>query len=160
MTVEPLPPAVGISHAVVSDVDDVALLFDQYRQFYGQVSDLAGARSFLKERIENSESVILLARRDEQAVGFVQLYPSFSSVSMRKIWVLNDLFVIPEARRLGIAAALMDRAVAFATESGAVRLVLATARNNAAARALYVRQGWREELEFVHYLCVCGDRIE
>ncbi len=158
MTVEPLPPVVGISHAVVADVGDVASLFDQYRQSYGQASDLDGARAFLKERFENSESVILLARRNGEPVGFVQLYPSFSSVSMRKIWILNDLFVAPAARRFGVAAALLDRAAAFASETGAVRLALATTHDNVAARALYEREGWTEESEFVHYLRECSHR--
>jgi len=68
-------------------------LIDAYRQFYKQSSDVASAYEFLKERFSHGESVIFLAFEGDQALGFTQLYPSFSSVSMARVFILNDLFV-------------------------------------------------------------------
>ena len=144
-----------IKRAVVADVDAVAPLFDAYRQFYGQRSDLAAARAFLEERLRREESVIFLAVADEhanEALGFTQLYPSFSSVSVRRLWILNDLFVLPGLRRGGVGRRLLERAKEWAIETDAKGLMLATAVGNAAARALYESCGWRRDDEFEHYV--------
>ncbi|RZA19717.1 MAG: GNAT family N-acetyltransferase, partial [Lysobacteraceae bacterium] len=85
-----------------ADLDALALLFDAYRQFYGQPSDLARAREWLRERLRFGESMVLVARRGGATVGFVQLYPMFSSVRTAKTWILNDLYVDAAARRSGI----------------------------------------------------------
>jgi len=92
--------------------------------------------------MERDESVVLLAWRDEQAVGFVQLYPAFSSVSASRTWILNDLLVVPEARRLGVARALLSAAADFARDDGALRLELETDHDNHGAQALYRDMGW------------------
>lgn len=141
----------SITRATEADIDNVVRLFDDYRQFYGQPTDVTGAKKFLNARISLDESVILLARRGDRAVGFVQLYPSFSSVAMRRIWVLNDLYVSPDGRRAGVATALLDAACDHGTATGAVRLELATAKNNDVARKLYARNGWQQDEVFVHY---------
>jgi GNAT superfamily N-acetyltransferase len=127
----------GLTH-----LDVVARLFDQYRGFYGQPSDPALARDFIRERMERDESVILLAWVDDAAVGFTQLYPAFSSVSASRVWILNDLFVLPEARRMGVARALLSSAAEFARADGALRLELETDHDNASAQALYRAMGW------------------
>ena len=127
----------AISRAGPADLDALALLFDAYRGFYGQASDIAGARDWLRSRLRVGESVVLVAKRAGAAVGFVQLYPMFSSVRMARTWILNDLFVDAAARRGGVARALLDAAAAFAREDGAAGLSLETGRDNAAARALY-----------------------
>lgn len=132
-------------------MDVAATLFDGYRTFYGQASDLQGARTFLRERMEREESALFLALDGEEGLGFTQLYPLFSSVSMARLWVLNDLFVAPQARRRGVAAALMDRARAFAGETGAAGLELATATDNFSARQLYEKLGWKRDDDFHHY---------
>jgi|SRR5579884_1636795 len=136
-------------------VDLVAPLFDGYRQFYGRASDLAGARAFLGERLENNESVIFLAliERDGQAVpvGFTQLYPIFTSTGMRRTWLLNDLFVAPDARGLGVGRALLTHARDYAAETGAAGLTLQTAVTNTAAQALYESLGWTRDVEFYTY---------
>ena len=77
--------------ATLEHLGEVAPLFDLYRQFYEQPPDLEGAREFVRERLERGESVIFLARAGERPAGFTQLYPSFSSVSMRRLWNLKDL---------------------------------------------------------------------
>lgn len=141
-----------------ADIDKLELsahLFDEYRQFYQQSSDLAGARDFLRERFSRQESVMFLALDtsgdSEIGLGFVQLYPVFSSVAMRRLWILNDLYVRPKGRRRGLATRLMQRARQYALDTGARGLTLETAANNNAARTLYESLGWRENSEFVHY---------
>lgn len=136
-----------------AEADAVALaapLFDRYRQFYGQAADLAGAAAFLAERLGRGESVVYLALDGAAAVGFVQLYPSFSSVRLRPIWVLNDLFVAESARRQGVARRLLDAARDLARSTGAARLTLSTAKDNAAARSLYLSLGYRVDEAFDH----------
>lgn len=136
---------VSISRAGPADLDALAVLFDAYRQFYGQPADLARAREWLRSRLRLGESVALLARRDGQPAGFVQLYPMFSSVRTARTWILNDLFVDPAARRHGVARALLEAAAGFARSDGAAGIALETAQDNAAARALYRAAGWRED---------------
>lgn len=143
-----------IKRATVSDLDATAPLFDAYRQFYAQRSDVAAARAFLDERLRRDESVIFLAVEDKdggEALGFTQLYPSFSSVSLKRLWVLNDLFVGPSVRRGGVGRRLLDRARDWAIETGAKGLVLATAVDNSKAQALYESCGWQRDDEFQHY---------
>lgn len=136
---------VSISRAGPAALDALAALFDAYRQFYGQPADLARAREWLRSRLRLGESVALLARRDGQPAGFVQLYPMFSSVRTARTWILNDLFVDPAARRQGVAWALLEAAAGFARSDGAAGIALETAQDNAAARALYRAAGWRED---------------
>jgi len=134
-----------IRRATLEDLDLIAPLFDGYRRYYGQGADVPRAKEFLRERLANNESTILVAMRDDQAVGFTQLYPIFSSVRTARTWLLNDLFVAENARRGGVARALLDAASDFAREQGAAGLMLETMRDNAPARALYVAAGWHED---------------
>lgn len=150
-----MPSDLSILRAGLNDVDRVAALFDDYRRFYEQASDPDGAMSFIRERVEKSESVIFLAMHEREggpfAAGFVQLYPIFSSVSMVRVWLLNDLFVHPECRRLGVGRALMEHAIAFARETGYARVELATAEDNHEAQALYEDLGFVREQGFLHF---------
>ncbi len=138
--------------AISEDLELVAPLFDAYRQFYGRSADLPLARAFLAQRLQNNESVILLATTDiPAAVGFCQLYPSFCSVEAQPIYVLYDLFVAPEARRYGVGRALLKAAEEVAARNGKVRLDLATAKTNKAAQAAYKSLGWtRDELFYTY----------
>ena len=143
----------AIRQAGPTDVDLVAPLFDAYRQFYEQPSDVALARAFIAARLERNESVIFLAERAGRPVGFVQLYPLFSSTAPRprRLWLLNDLYVAPEARASGMGRALMARARRLAEETDAVGLELATARDNLAAQRLYQSLGYRRDDGFFRY---------
>jgi GNAT superfamily N-acetyltransferase len=132
-------------------VDLVAPLFDAYRQFYRQAPDLEGARQFLLERLQRNESVILAVVEDVKALGFTQLYPSFSSASMKPIWILNDLFVVDSARRRGVGVQLLLAAREHARQTGAVRLELSTAISNVTAQSLYEKLGWRRDTTFFRY---------
>lgn len=109
----------GLEH-----LEALASLFDGYRQFYKQESDLTGAKAFLEARLQREESVVFLALEGTEALGFTQLYPSFSSVSMARLWILNDLFVNPAARGKGVGEALLARAVEFARETAFYTYVL------------------------------------
>jgi Acetyltransferases len=136
---------VTIAHASPADLDALAGLFDAYRRFYGQPSDLDAAREWLRRRLRFGESRALLARLDGEPAGFAQLYPMFSSVRLARIWILNDLFVQPAMRRRGVARRLLDAAAGFARGDGAVGIQLETARDNEAARAAYRAAGWHED---------------
>jgi ribosomal protein S18 acetylase RimI-like enzyme len=133
----------SIRRAAVADVPALAPLFDLYRQFYGKPADRALAASFLEERLGRDESVVFIAESDQgEALGFVQLYPSFSSVSAFPLWVLNDLFVAEQARGLGVGRALMEEARAHAVRTGAKRLTLETVAENTRAWKLYESLGY------------------
>lgn len=134
-----------IRHATVADLDRLAPLFDAYRVFYAQPSDLPRARDFLEQRLSQSQSTVLLAQLDGSAAGFTQLYPLFSSVRTAPLWLLNDLYVAPQVRRRGVAQGLLQAAADFAKAQGAAGLMLETARDNTAARALYRAAGWSED---------------
>ncbi len=145
--------SVTMIRAGLEHLDALAGLFDAYRQFYGQPPDLPGARQFLEARLRGRDTVLVLAVRDDApgtGVGFVQLYPSFSSVSMKPIWILNDLFVAPAARRAGVARALLAAAREVARSTGAARLRLSTAKGNEAAKMLYAAAGY-QKVEFDQY---------
>lgn len=132
-----------ITRATLAELDLVAPLFDAYRVFYAQPSDPARARAFIGERLQHGQSVVLLARdRAGRAAGFTQLYPLYSSVRTLKLWILNDLYVDAQARRGGVASALLAAAADFARDDGAARLELETAHDNHAAQALYRARGW------------------
>jgi GNAT superfamily N-acetyltransferase len=140
-----------IRQATIHDLDTIAPLFDAYRQFYRQPPDLALARAFLAERFAHHESVIFLAFDGDRAVGFTQLYPLFSSVRANRIYLLNDLYVVPQARRGGAARRLMQTAADFARTNGAASLALTTELNNAPAQALYESLGWQREPHYCEY---------
>lgn len=132
-------------------LEEIIPLFDQYRVFYKQASNLEAARRFLKERFQKKDSVIFIALDSNGiSLGFTQLYPSFSSVSMQRTYILNDLFVTKEARKMGIGEALMEAAKQFAITEGSKGLTLETAIDNPAQK-LYQRLGWKKDELVNHY---------
>ena len=150
MTVTNMP--ITTRQADLADLDTLAPLFDAYRQFYGRTSDLSGAHAFLHARLHHGESVVFLAfDAGGQAVGFTQLYPSFSSTAMARIFVLNDLFVCASARQQGVGTSLLTAAADHARSAGAVRLTLSTATTNATAQAVYAAAGWQRDTQFHTY---------
>jgi GNAT superfamily N-acetyltransferase len=138
--------------ASVADLDLVAPLFDAYRIFYGKPSDVALARAFLQARFQHHQSVIFIAQApDGAALGFSQLYPSFSSVSAARIFILNDLYVVAQARRTGVAVSLLDAAAEYARAVGAIGLTLSTGVDNTSAQALYASLGWVRETAYFEF---------
>lgn len=142
---------VTVTEAGPEQLDAAAALFDQYRQFYGRPADLDGARLFLGARLSRGENIVLLARRADETIGFAQLYPGFSSIRMRPILVLNDLFVSPAGRGAGVGAALLRAAEEHGRRSGVAAMTLSTNVDNHAARGLYETRGWRPD-PFVHFV--------
>ncbi|MBC5798456.1 MAG: GNAT family N-acetyltransferase [Candidatus Eremiobacteraeota bacterium] len=126
-------------------------LFLAYLRFYAVAADEAPATEFLAARLTRDESVIFLAHEGEQDLGFAQLYPTFASLEQKRLWILEDLFVVPERRRHGIGAALLSRAEQHGRETGAVRLRLETAHDNASAQSLYEAAGWQRDAIFLVY---------
>lgn len=144
--------SITVRQATIHDLDLVAPLFDAYRVFYGQATDLERATRFLRERFQQHDSVVIFAlNADGEGAGFVQLYPMYSSVRTSRSYLLNDLFVAPNARRRGVAAALMHEAMDFARAVGAGGMTLATAHTNTPAQHLYESLGWRRDEQFREY---------
>lgn len=141
-----------IRKATLQDIGGITELFDAYRVWYHQVSDKEKARNFLTERLRNGQSVIFVAEENGRLIGFTQLYPIFSSVSMTNAWLLNDLFVAEEARGRGIASNLLQAARQHGCETGSRWLMLQTACDNLPAQALYEKAGWRKETDHFYML--------
>ena len=143
---------VRIRQASLSDLDALVVLFDAYRRWYEQSGDLEAARDFLQARLEAGESTILMAFVGEQAAGFTQLYPIFSSVRMRRAWLLNDLYIAEAHRRSGAGRALLDHAAAWVRAQKGAYLLLETAPDNLPAQGLYENHGWQREEHFFYTL--------
>jgi ribosomal protein S18 acetylase RimI-like enzyme len=142
---------VSIRKATINDLDSLTELFNSYRLFYQQESDIPGAKSFIKERLLNEDSVVFIAFEEGKAVGFVQLYPTFSSVSMKRSWILNDLYVSASARKKGFGEKLLQKAIEFAEETGAKGLSLETGEDNLTAQRLYEKIGFKKESNYFYY---------
>jgi ribosomal protein S18 acetylase RimI-like enzyme len=150
---ERLAMTIRIQQAGLEDIHLIAPLFDAYRVFYQQASDLTLAKNFLSGRLQKQESIIFFAIDEHgQSLGFVQLYPSFSSVSVMRQWILNDLFVSETARRTGVARLLMNRARQFAIDTKAKGLFLETAHDNTKGQTLYESLGYKRNSEFFYFL--------
>ncbi len=137
--------SVVVNRAALADLPALANLFDGYRRFYNQSSDLEGAQRFLRARMTNNDSVIFVAAVAQELVGFTQLYPTFSSVSMQRDLILNDLFVSKSARRTGAGMALMNAAADYGRSIGAKSLRLETDEDNSQAQALYERLDYQRD---------------
>ena len=140
-----------IMYAVEKDLPQLANLFDQYRVFYGQETCIDKALDFLNSRLKNKDSVILIAKGNNDILGFTQLYPSFSSVGMEVIWILNDLFTRPDFRQQRIAKKLLEAARKHAVKTDALRIILATQVSNTIAQNLYLSMGYSKDEAFYHY---------
>jgi len=141
----------NIIRAYLEHTDLIAPLFDAYRQFYKADSDLEASREFIRERLAKGESIIFLALDDDKAIGFVQLYPLFASVALQSLWLLNDLYVNPSARKQGTGETLMHEAEDFARETKSRGLFLRTATDNIPAQRLYERCAWVKDEKFYRY---------
>ncbi len=142
---------ISIHQATLDDLDKLETLFSGYLAFYERQHEMAAIRQFLSDRISNGQSVIYIATSDGRALGFTQLYPAFASLSLKPSWILNDLFVLPDARGMGVANALMAAARQLAAETNACEIFLQTARSNHKAQALYERLHYQRDDEFLVY---------
>jgi len=140
-----------ISEADINDLEDVAFLFNQYRIFYSMTSNLAKCEKFITKRLSNKDSIIYLAAIENKPAGFIQIYPSFSSVAMQPIWVLNDLFVSKEYRKLGCAKSLMQKVKNEALKRRIFSVKLSTTNGNHPAKKLYHSIGYTKITQFDNY---------
>ncbi len=140
-----------IKTAALEDLDDAVRLFTGYLGFYKREHPADQIRNFIQERLANKDSIIYLAYAEDRAVGIAQIYPTFSSLSLARSWVLNDLFVDPETRGTGAGRALLKHVCSEAAAAGAVDVVLETAEDNTTAQALYESEGFTKESGFYHY---------
>ncbi len=146
---------IKIRKASKSDIPTLAPLFDAYRVFYEQESDLKSAVTFLEQRFDRGETVVFIAYSNDIAIGFTQLFTSFSSVSMRAVFILNDLFVDPGYRKQGVGELLLNRAKEHCIEHNYKGLALETAVDNPAQK-LYERLGWVKDSHCFHYFWTAG----
>lgn len=141
-----------VFQASLEDLNGIVDLFDDYRQFYRQNSDKVAAAQFLSERITNGESHIYSCKNEEdEYMGFVQLYPLFSSVRMKRLWLLNDLFVAPQHRGKGISKMLINKAKELAAATNASGLLLETEKTNMIGNQLYPSTGFNKYDETYFY---------
>ncbi len=140
-----------IRRATLEDIDSLAELFDQYRVFYEKPSDLATAKEFLRDRISADESVVFVTTEGNVMTGFTQLYPLFSSTRMKRLWLLNDLFVDDRFRGKGISILLIDRAKQHCRDTGGCALTLETAKSNLIGNNLYLRTDFVLDEEHNYY---------
>ena len=143
--------SLSISRASPADLDDLVPLFQGYLDFYRRQAPDESVREFLDARLRLGQSVVFLACLDGKAIGFTQLYPAFASLSLKPNWILNDLYVLPDARGHGSAAALMEAARQLAVDTGACELFQQTARDNEVAQKLYRRLGYVRDDDFFVY---------
>ena len=142
-----------VRRAVQEDLNQLAILFDEYRQFYGSSSNIQQSYHFLKQRFDNQQSVIFIHVKDEIFTGFVLLYLGFSSVACSTYYILDDVYVIPIYRRQGSAKQLIDTAILFAQQQNAIRISLETQKNNYQSHQLYEQMGFVKDSEFQTYHC-------
>lgn len=143
-----------IIQASLEHLDLIAPLFVKYREFYGELPFPDSSRAFLEKRLRRQESVIYLALPDDddnRLLGFCQLYPSYSSLSLKRVWILNDIYVAEDARRQLVADHLLKTAKKMARDTHAVRMRVSTSANNDVAQKTYESIGFREDKEFKNY---------
>lgn len=142
-----------VRRATEQDLNQLAVLFDEYRQFYGAPSNLSQSYHFLKQRFANQESVIFIHLKGEVMTGFILLYLGFSSVACSTYYILDDVYVTPLYRRQGSAKQLIDTAILFARQQNAQRISLETQKNNFQSHQLYEQMGFVRDNEFYIYHC-------
>ena len=141
-----------VRKATLEDVENVSILFGQYRVFYEKKPDHGSEIDFISERIKNKDSVIFIAEDEhKKPAGFVQLYPLFSSTRMKKMWLLNDLFVDPDFRGMGVSKLLIDSAKQLCRETGACEVMLETAKSNHIGNQLYPATGFSLDTDHHFY---------
>ncbi|WP_374664000.1 GNAT family N-acetyltransferase [Acinetobacter sp.] len=140
-----------VRRAAEQDLNQLAVLFDEYRQFYGASSNPDLSYRFLKQRFDNQQSVFFIHIKDDVFTGFVVLYLGFSSVACSTYYILDDVYVTPVYRRQGSAKQLIDTAILFARHENALRITLDTQKNNYQSHQLYEKMGFVKDDEFQTY---------
>ena len=146
-----------IRRATFDDLGVLLPLVRGYREFYKQSHDPQAERAFIGNHLANGTSIVFLAFDDSgTAIGFAQLFQTFSTVHLGSSLILEDLFVAHDARGAGAASALLDTAIRYAGECGATQMFLETAMDNTTAQRVYERNGWKREARFYKYNAPLG----
>jgi len=145
-----------IIKAELSHLEDIVPLFDGYRIFYKQASNLKAAKAFIKNRLLLKDAIIYVAYIKNNAVGFTQLYPLFSSVSMTPMYLLNDLYIDSTYRNQGIGEALINQAKQLCKTEKNKGLAIQTAFDNPAQK-LYQRLGFKSDTD-LHFFWSATDK--
>ena len=141
----------SIREAELKHINLILPLFNKYRKFYEVEDKPEEAKAFIQERIEKNQSKIFLAMQEEKAIGFTQLYPSFSSLSLKSVWILNDLYLEEDFRKQGVGKLLLDSAKDFAIKTKSKGLTLSTGIENETAQSLYEKYGFIRNEHFYEY---------
>jgi len=144
-----------ILHATMDELEDVTVLFDEYRQFYGLESDISSAKVFIQLRMALKESIIFIAVENGKSIGFAQLYPTFSSIALQRAYILNDIYVTDEARGQGVGKALMEKVFQYCEQQSARYVTLQTAADNVHARKLYENLNMKQD-QYCNYVKYFG----
>lgn len=140
-----------IKECELEHVDELVPAFDSYRQRFKQSSNLDGVQAFLQQRVANKDARILIAIENMKMTGFALLYPSFSSIGMAPILVLNDFYVFAGNSKRETALALLDGAVELCSENSAIRIEVTTRKENHRLHALYRDYGFEKDYKYDHY---------
>ena len=141
-----------VIHCTEANLETLAQLFNDYRIFYEQDSDVPASRAFIRQNLEQKRSKLFLLPDDAGSpIGFSQLYPAICSLELKSYYYLSDLYVVPSARKNGHAKYLMNYITDHCLNEGAQRLTLDTATTNKAAQSLYESLGYEREEVYITY---------
>lgn len=133
-------------------IDQLIDVVEEYRKFCGFSASYEQTKKFFQYLFTNEKSVTFIAISDnDEVMGFVNLYPSYSTLALSKIWILNDLAVSSRFRRMGLAQKLIKRVITFAEETGAVRVELKTQITNRGAQKFYSEIGFKVDKDNIYY---------
>lgn len=142
---------ITVRQAFFSGIEELSTIFDQYRVVQGKQIDLSAACSFLKARFSHGESIVFIAFENSTPLGFAQLYPSYSSIALARVFILNDLFVHENGRRKGTASKLLAALESYSWAHAAARVTLNVAIDNVTGQELYEARGWTKDAQFFMY---------
>ena len=139
--------------ASIDDLDGLAQLFNEYRQFYHQSDDLQRARDFIATRLHMQDAHIIIAKdKQGMALGFALFYQSFSSIRTQPVLLLNDVYVTQHARCVGIGRELVAWVKQYAVDHHFAYVSLETHKTNLKAQGLYQALGFEKDGEFFTYV--------
>ena len=141
-----------IISASLEHLDHLTPMFIRYRELYGAMPQAEASKDFLAERLNKQEAIILLAFEEDPLPGFCLVNPSFSSVSLRPMWIINDMYVAEDARRKHIAQQLLKALAEQARSNDAVRLRVSIHASNEIAQRLYESAEFAEDQNFRNYI--------
>lgn len=143
-----------IKKATISEIDELAQIFHEYRKTsvsHKGTSSIEDSKKWLCDRVNKGEAVIFIAIEESSIIGFGTLYHGFSSISLKRYWIFNDLYVLPKCRGNGCAKHLISEIQKFAVTSGSKGIELETAHSNKLAQALYESFGYEENNLYKRY---------